>query len=80
MGLINKEVTEHRYTVMPDAIKALIAQDLKVPVECVKIHFVIEEVGCDPLDRFPGRDEVTKVQVTVTEKPVEAKKVYPSGY
>jgi hypothetical protein len=28
------------------------------------VNYVIEEVGGDPMDRFPGTDTVTKVRVT----------------
>lgn len=53
------------YEVSPDAIKQLIAADLNVKVEQLNVHFVIEEVGGDPMDRFRGTDTVTKIRVTV---------------
>lgn len=52
----------------PEEIKKLIASDLKVSPDCVEVDFIIQEVGGDPMDRFPGRDEVTKINVVVTEK------------
>ena len=55
-----------QYTVSPIAIQQLIAQDLNVPPHKVKVNYVIEEVGGDPMDRFPGHKEVTKIQVTIT--------------
>jgi hypothetical protein len=48
-----------------DQMKELIAADLQVHVDCVTVRYVIQEVGGDPMDRFPGRDQVTKIEVTV---------------
>jgi len=53
------------YELVPDQIKVLIANDLDVPVEKVSVHYVIQEVGGDPLDRYRGTDTVTKIMVTV---------------
>lgn len=30
----------------------------------IKIEYLISEVGGDPLDRFPGRNEVTNVRIS----------------
>ena len=30
----------------------------------IKIEYVISEVNADPLDRFPGRNEVTSVRIS----------------
>lgn len=56
------------YTFTPDDIKNLIAENLKVPESSVHVHFRIQEVGADPMDRFPGTNEVTEINVTVTTK------------
>lgn len=47
------------------SIVGLIAADLNVKEENVKVHFVIQEVGGDPMDRYRGTNTVTKIQVTV---------------
>jgi hypothetical protein len=53
------------YELTPDSIKTLIANDLNVSVDRVSVHYVIQEVGGDPLDRYRGTDTVTKIMVTV---------------
>lgn len=53
------------YEIAPDAVKQLIAKDLIVPPETIDVHYVIQEVGGDPLDRYPGTPTVTKIRVTV---------------
>ncbi len=53
------------YTFTPDDIKILIADNLKVPVGSVHVHFRIQEVGPALMDRFPGTTEVTEIKVTV---------------
>ena len=51
-----------------DEIKELIAENLKVDPKKVSVHYKMTEVGCDPMDRFPGHMEVTSIEVTVKEK------------
>lgn len=53
------------YEFSPKALDELIAKDLGVPLGMVSVHYVIEEVGGDPMDRFRGTDTVTKIRVTV---------------
>ena len=53
------------YEFTPNAVVLLIARDLDVPADKINVHFVIEEVGGDPMDRFRGTDTVTKIRVTV---------------
>ena len=53
------------YEFKPEAISLLIATDLGLPVERVSVHFVIQEVGGDPMDRYRGTDTVTSIRVTV---------------
>lgn len=36
---------------------------------CTNVKFVLGEVGADPMDRFPGRKEVTSVLVEFNECP-----------
>ena len=55
------------YDVSLNAVRDLIAKDLGVKVEAVSVRYVIEEVGGDPMDRFPGHNEVTKLEVTVKQ-------------
>ena len=35
----------------------------------IKVEFVIQEVGGDPLDRFPGHNAVTRVRVSFDGTP-----------
>lgn len=51
-------------------IKELIAADLDVPESAVSVEYVIQEVGGDPMDRYPGTKQVTKVRVTVDQTKV----------
>ena len=59
-------VTTVRYEFEPAMLNKLIAKDLMVPEEQIKVDYVIEEVSGDPMDRFPGHKEVTKIRVTIT--------------
>jgi hypothetical protein len=61
-----------QYSFTLDDIKGLIAEKLQVPLQYVDVHYRIQEVGGDPMDRFPGTDQVTEINVTVTNgmKPV----------
>ena len=65
MQLKAKKV-EYSFTL--DDIKGLIAEKLQVPLQYVSVHYMIQEVGADPMDRFPGTKEVTEINVTVTSK------------
>lgn len=62
MPIVAKSV---QYEYEPSEITTLIANALNVPAESIAVQFVIQEVGGDPMDRFPGRQQVTKVRVTV---------------
>jgi len=53
------------YEFSPEQIKLLVALDLGVASERVSAHYVIQEVGGDPLDRYRGTDTVTKIRVVV---------------
>ncbi len=64
MPILN--ATEQHYTFKPEEIQALIANDLGVEIEKVSVRYVIEEVDGDPMDRYPGRNEVTRIEVTIT--------------
>ena len=48
-----------------DAIKNMIASDLGVEVEKITVSYVIQQIGTDPMDRYPGKHQVTKIRVTV---------------
>jgi hypothetical protein len=63
-----KKSIETTYTLSPADLKSVIANDLKVSSDNLSINFVIQEVGGDPMDRYPGRNEVTKIVITYTEK------------
>lgn len=62
----NKKTTV-TYEIKPEDIKRLIAQDLEVPESEISVDFVIQEVGGDPMDRFPGVKTVTKIRITHTK-------------
>lgn len=63
VGILKAKKSEYEFS--PDDIKTLIAQDLNVPVDTVTVDYVIQEVGGDPMDRFPGTDTVTKIRVSI---------------
>lgn len=64
---ITKKKTESIYEISLDAMKDMIADKLEVHPANINIRYVIEEVGADPMDQYPGSDEVTKIAVTVNE-------------
>jgi hypothetical protein len=53
------------YAYSLDEVRKLIASDIDVPGEFVTVEYVIREVGGDPMDRYPGTNEVIEVKVTV---------------
>jgi len=63
---LKAKTAEYLFTL--NDIKGLIAEKLQVPLQYVSVHYRIQEVGMDPLDRFPGTKEVTEINVTVTSK------------
>ena len=63
-GILKTKVSTYEFDLA--AIRDLIAADIGVPADKVAVQYVIEEVGGDPMDRFPGTDTVTKIRVTVT--------------
>lgn len=68
-GILKSSVETYEFGL--DQMKELIAADLQVDSACVEVRYVIQEVGGDPMDRFPGTKQVTKIEVTVnkTKKP-----------
>lgn len=56
------------YTYDPDELKKMFAAELKVPEDCVKVRYVIEEVGGQEMGGFRGTDTVTRIEVTVDQK------------
>lgn len=65
-----KTTTTVEYSV--EEMKQLIASKF-FPGKQVDINFVIQEVGGDPLDRFPGHNEVTSVRISF-DGVIDAKK------
>lgn len=63
-GVLKSKVSSYEFAL--EDIKTLIAKDLGVPADQVKVDYVIEEIGGDPMDRYRGVDTVTKVRVSVT--------------
>lgn len=64
-GILKSKVLTYEFDL--DTMKKLIAEDLKVSVDRVTVEYVIQEVGGDPMDRFPGHKQVTGVRVTVKD-------------
>jgi hypothetical protein len=64
-GILKSKILTYEFGL--DEMKALIAADLKVHVDRIDVTYVIQEVGGDPMDRFPGHNQVTKVRVTVKD-------------
>lgn len=65
MAILKSKTTKYEFSL--DEMKKLIAEDMKVPVEAIHVNYVIEEVGGDVLDRYPGIKTVTKIEVIVDE-------------
>ena len=63
-GVLKSKVAIYEFSL--DDMKILIANDLNISADTVQVTYVMEEVGGDPMDRFPGVPTVTKVRVTVT--------------
>lgn len=62
-GVLKSKVSTYEFDL--ESIKKLIAIDLDVDLNKINVEYVIGEVGGDPMDRYPGQKEVTKVRVTV---------------
>ena len=69
MAILKSKTTRYEFSL--DELKKLIAQDMKVPVEAIHVNYVIQEVGGDPMDRYPGIKEVTKIEVIVDETKIK---------
>lgn len=46
----------------------------------IAVEFVIQEVGGDPMDRFPGHDTVTRVRVSFDGAPPAFPSMNPSPH
>ena len=66
MPILKSKSTEYSYRL--NEIKRLIAKDLEVEDSSISVNYVIREVNCDPMDRYPGTLEVVSIKVTVNEK------------
>lgn len=64
-GILKSKSTVYEFNLVD--LRNLIAEDLMVHVDKIKIEFVTHVVGADPMDRFPGRTEVKAIKVTVEE-------------
>lgn len=65
VGILQSKTTV--YEVSLEDMRKLVAADLGVPESRITVDYVIEEVGGDPMDRFPGYKQVTKVRIRVKE-------------
>ena len=66
---MNLTAVNTTYEFTPDDMQELVAEKLSVPKESVNVQYVIQEVGGDFMDRYPGTPTVTKIRVTVKSKP-----------
>lgn len=65
MAVLKSKVSIYEFAL--EDMKKLIAADLEIPVAFIDVEYVIREVGGDPMDRFPGHDQVVGVRVTVKD-------------
>jgi hypothetical protein len=63
-GVLKSNVSTYEFSL--EQMKQLISVDLGCSPTSLDVEFVIEEVGGDPMDRYPGTKTVTKVRVTQT--------------
>ena len=64
-GILKSKVSTYEFGL--GEVKMMIAADLGRTVEEIEVEYVIQEVGGDPMDRWPGRQQVTKIRVTVKD-------------
>ena len=64
-GVLKSQVATYEFSL--DDMRKLIAADLDRHEDQIEVTYVVEEVGADPMDRFPGVEQVTKVRVKVNE-------------
>lgn len=64
-GILKSRVANYEFSLQQ--MEELIANDLGCSVNEIKVEYVIQEVGGDPMDRYGGTDTVTKIRVTKTE-------------
>lgn len=69
MAILKAKTTKYEFSL--DEMKKLISQDMNVPIEAIHVNYVIQEIGGDPMDRYPGVDTVTKIEVIVDETKVK---------
>ena len=65
-GILKSEVSTYEFSL--EQMKLLIAADLNVDPNRVTVTYVMQEVGGDPMDRFPGHKQVTRVEVSVKKQ------------
>lgn len=66
MGILKGSQTRTTvYEFTPEDLRALIANDLYEDKCDITVEYVIQEVGGDPMDRYSGTKQVTKIKVTV---------------
>ena len=62
-GILKSKISVYEFDL--DEMKRLIAVDLDVLMKHITVEYIIREVGGDPMDRFPGHNQVVGVRVTV---------------
>jgi len=62
-GILQAKISIYEFSI--EELTRLIAVDMGTTTDKIDVRFVIEEVGADPMDRFPGHKEVTKISVTL---------------
>lgn len=61
-GVLKSTVSTYEFTL--EQLRKLIADDLDCAAVSIDVEYVIQEVGGDPMDRFPGHKKVTGIRVT----------------
>lgn len=64
-GILKSKVATYEFSLVE--MKALIASDLGQQDSQINVEYIIQEVGSDPMDRFPGHKQVTGVRVTIKD-------------
>lgn len=68
MGIIDSDIkTTKTRKISLETMKALIAADLKEDLSKVTVRYNISEVGGDFMDRYLGTNQVTSIEIVITD-------------
>lgn len=71
MAILKSKLTTYEFSL--DEIKALIANDLELPVEVISVEFVQQDMSNERFDTHPNY-QVTKLRVNVDETKTKGQK------